>query len=221
LAYALQDYNVDTPTSFDNICELEKDFSFLEKLKNSDYANNNVELIPEEDHSVASVNDITPSADSVAHHHSTYADCAEDLLELKRDIYESIQRPIAETLENIADVVNNVIREIVENHDVHGEIWKISPENRKRLQEIIGISLRNLKETQMENNNKSIVDVIRTNMDDAYMSNVAEELLDGEVCNRLIKMETGDEIDLNSNKTSNVTKSLEDKKSNSIEIPGF
>ncbi|XP_077296065.1 schwannomin interacting protein 1 [Arctopsyche grandis] len=172
-------------------------------------------------------------------------DYEEDFIELKREIYESIQKPIAATLENISDVVNNVIRYIIEEHDIHSDIWKVPVDNTS-LQNLIGESMKILEEedriklsninaeSDLFNNNSNntsedsqstsmdyqsdasieVIDEIKTHMDDAYMSNVAENLFVPQNKDDLIEKDSNDktkqQYDCNSNFTSSVSNQVDE-----------
>lgn len=165
----------------------------------------------------------------------------DDFIELKKDIYETIQKPIATTLHNISDVVNNVIRYIAE-HDENSEFLKIPLDEsyqkfiEKEKQRVLASEttennnsenlsiVKNCNENSLINQEtrpEEILEGLKMQMDDAYMSNVSENLFiqknsDVETALKIIESNM---YDVNFNKENDVTKIVSSKSNEEI-TPG-
>lgn len=117
------------------------------------------------------------------------SDFEDDIIALQRDIYEEIQKPLANTIENISEVVNNVIKCIVDRqHAIEDDAFKqftselasnpyLNSQERLR-SKIFGFEDKPVKDIgeNLDIKLEQLSEEISLKMDDAYMTNVKEDL---------------------------------------------
>lgn len=123
---------------------------------------------------------------------NSISDFEDDIIALQRDIYEEIQKPLANTIENISEVVNNVIKCIVDHqHAIEDDAFKqftselasnqyLNSQERLRTK-IFGFEdkpTQDFGDTRgnLDNKLEQLSEEISLKMDDAYMTNVKEDL---------------------------------------------